>query len=93
MALETKAAVFPAVNDDPSSESGISLGENDIYIDPKAEARVIRKCDMFLVPLLTLAFLSAYLDRNNIGNAAAASLLIDLKMSKQQFASKTFITL
>jgi hypothetical protein len=88
MSPENKTAIL-AMKDAPSSETGISLGDaSEIYIDPKAEAKVLRKCDMFLVPLLTLAFLSAYLDRNNIGNAATAGLKEDLGMSAQQFASK-----
>lgn len=87
MSLENKTALS-GMKDAPSSETGVSLGDAEIYIDPKAEARVLRKCDMFLVPLLTLAFLSAYLDRNNIGNAATAGLKEDLGMSAQQFASK-----
>jgi hypothetical protein len=61
--------------------------ESEIYIDPVAEAKVLRKCDLYLVPLLTVAFLSAYLDRSNIGNAATAGLLTDIHMSSQQYAS------
>lgn len=66
----------------------ISNGSQDIYIDPAAEKRALLKCDLFLVPLLTAAFLLAYLDRSNIGNAAIAGLPEDLGMSSQQLASK-----
>jgi hypothetical protein len=54
------------------------LDNEDIYIDPIKERKLLWKCDMFLTSLLTLAFLSAYLDRSNIGNAAIAGLLPDL---------------
>lgn len=64
------------------------VNDEDIYIDPVAERKLLWKCDMFLTSLLTLAFLSAYLDRSNIGNAAIAGLLPDLNMSRQQLASK-----
>jgi MFS transporter, ACS family, DAL5 transporter family protein len=80
----------PIISED-ATESPISeqvIEESKIYIDPIAEARVLRKCDMYLVPLLTIAFLSAYLDRSNIGNAATAGLLTDTHMSSQQYASK-----
>jgi hypothetical protein len=65
-----------------------TTNDEDIYIDPVAERKLLWKCDMFLTSLLTLAFLSAYLDRSNIGNAAIAGLLPDLNMSRQQLASK-----
>jgi hypothetical protein len=64
------------------------VNDEDIYIDPVAERKLLWKCDMFLTSLLTLAFLSAYLDRSNIGNAAIAGLLPDLNMNRQQLASK-----
>src|SRR5262245_40083737 len=59
----------------------------DIYIDPAKERKLLWKIDAFLVPLLPLSFLSAYLDRSNIGNAAIAGMPEDLGMSKQELAS------
>jgi hypothetical protein len=64
-----------------------TVNDEDIYIDSRKERKLLWKCDMFLTSLLTLAFLSAYLDRSNIGNAAIAGLLPDLNMSRQQLAS------
>jgi hypothetical protein len=69
-------------------ESSPQPNDDDIYIDPEKERRLLWKCDIFLTSLLTLAFLSAYLDRSNIGNAAVAGMLTDLNMSRQDFASK-----
>jgi hypothetical protein len=63
------------------------VGDSEIYIDPIAEAKALRKCDMVLIPLFTIAFMSAYLDRSNIGNAQTAGLMTDLNMSTQQYAS------
>ncbi|KAH9907555.1 major facilitator superfamily domain-containing protein [Xylariomycetidae sp. FL2044] len=60
---------------------------NDIYIDPQRERRLLWKIDAFLVPLLTLFFLSAYLDRSNIGNAKIAGMPEELSMNDQQFAT------
>ena len=70
-------------------EKGVSVveDESEIYIDPVAEKKVLRKIDTFLVPLLTLVWLFAYLDRSNIGNAAVAGMLPELGMSKQDLAS------
>ncbi|KAK5115813.1 hypothetical protein LTR85_009407 [Meristemomyces frigidus] len=60
---------------------------DEIYIDPQRERRLLWKIDAFLVPLLTLSFLSAYLDRSNIGNAAIAGMPEDLGLSKQGLAN------
>lgn len=70
-----------------SAKEDPTVNDEDIYIDPVAERKLLWKCDMFLTSLLTLAFLSAYLDRSNIGNAAIAGLLPDLNMNRQQLAS------
>jgi hypothetical protein len=86
MSLEKKnPIVFEDATTSPASE--LMVEDSEIYIDPAAEAKVLRKCDLYLVPLLTVAFLSAYLDRSNIGNAATAGLLTDIHMSSQQYAS------
>ncbi|KAH8645496.1 major facilitator superfamily transporter [Xylariales sp. PMI_506] len=63
------------------------LDDEDIYIDPVKEKKLLHKCDLYLTSLLTLSFLSAYLDRSNIGNAAVAGMLPDLGMSSQDLAS------
>lgn len=70
----------------PNKEVSTTINEN-IFIDPAKERKLLWKCDLFLTSLLTLAFLSAYLDRSNIGNAAIAGLLPDLNMNKQQLAN------
>jgi len=67
---------------------GELIADSEIYIDPIAEPKVLRKCDIILIPLFTISFMAAYLDRSNIGNAQTAGLLTDLNMSSQQYASK-----
>ncbi|KAJ3497241.1 hypothetical protein NLG97_g2054 [Lecanicillium saksenae] len=44
------------------------------------EARMRLKMDLFLIPLVSLIYLLAFIDRSNIGNAAIAGLLKDLDM-------------
>ncbi|KAI1858481.1 uncharacterized protein JN550_012614 [Neoarthrinium moseri] len=61
--------------------------DEDIYIDPEKERKLLWKCDIYLTSLLTLSFLSAYLDRSNIGNAAVAGMLPDLGMTSQDLAN------
>ena len=41
----------------------------EIYIDPQAEKRLLRKLDLRLIPWLCLLYLISFLDRTNIGNA------------------------
>ncbi|EGX97251.1 MFS transporter, putative [Cordyceps militaris CM01] len=44
------------------------------------EARMRLKMDLYLIPLVSLIYLLAFIDRSNIGNAAIAGLLKDLNM-------------
>jgi hypothetical protein len=60
----------------------------DLYVDPIAQAKVLRKLDFNIAPLMCLAFLCAYLDRSNIGNAAIAGLNTDLYLSGNDYSSE-----
>ena len=42
----------------------------EIFIDPIAEKKLIRKLDLMLSPMMVLIFLVAYLDRSNIGECS-----------------------
>lgn len=49
-------------------EDDAQFGTSDeIFIDPVAEKKLIRKLDLMLSPMMVLIFLVAYLDRSNIG--------------------------
>lgn len=47
-------------------------------LDPAVEKRLRAKFDRTLVPLVFVAYLLAFLDRSNIGNAEAAGMRADL---------------
>lgn len=49
------------------------------------EAKVLRKMDVRLIPMLSILYLLAFLDRGNIGNAKIEGLLGDLNLTGQQF--------
>lgn len=87
MEFERKPIIGGVLSVPISVEEPVEASVEDIWIDPVEEAHILRKCDLCLVPLLTISFLSAYLDRSNIGNAAIAGLLPDLGMSRQQLAT------
>jgi hypothetical protein len=48
--------------------------------DPVLEEKLIRKCDLHVVPVLFVLFLLSFLDRTNIGNARIQGLERDLNM-------------
>ncbi|KAH8701746.1 retrograde regulation protein 2 [Talaromyces proteolyticus] len=52
---------------------------------------MIMKLDIVLLTLMSLAYLVAYLDRNNIGNARLMNFEKDLKLSSQQFYNATMV--
>jgi hypothetical protein len=54
-------------------------------IDPMVEARVRRKLDKHLIPLLSALYLLAFLDRSNIGNARIAGMEKDLDLSSDEY--------
>jgi hypothetical protein len=54
-------------------------------IDPVVEARVRRKLDTHLIPLLSALYLLAFLDRSNIGNARIAGMENDLRLTSDKY--------
>lgn len=87
--LERKAEIQADIRSMPEVEKN-AIDADEIYIDPERDRKLLWKVDAFLVPLLTLSFLSAYLDRSNIGNAAIAGLPEDLGLTDQQLASMKY---
>lgn len=51
-------------------------GENVYHVTPEMEARVVRKLDKRLVPLVMGLYLLAYLDRSNIGQVPSFYLVL-----------------
>ena len=54
-------------------------------IDPEQERKVVRKLDLFLIPIIMISFFFSFLDRINIGNAQVAGLSVDLGLHGTQF--------
>ncbi len=53
-------------------------GYQPLEIDAVTEKRLVRKMDRVVVPIVFLAYLFAFLDRSNIGNAETAGMSKDL---------------
>ncbi|KAF2868954.1 major facilitator superfamily domain-containing protein [Massariosphaeria phaeospora] len=60
-------------------------------IDPEAEKRLLRKCDLHVLPPLFVLFLVAFLDRVNIGNAKIQGLTEDLHLQNSDYNIALFV--
>jgi hypothetical protein len=60
-------------------------------IDRAAERRLLWKCDLHVVPILTVLFMFAFLDRINIGNARLMGLERDLGMTGHEYNIALFV--
>ncbi|KAF2197612.1 MFS general substrate transporter, partial [Delitschia confertaspora ATCC 74209] len=71
----------------------VDNGATDIIVEvsPEEEKRILSKVDWRLVPILSLLYLIAFIDRSNIGNAKIAGLTKDLNMHGLQY--NTAVTL
>ena len=80
----------------PGSMSTTEDGRNhDLHhlepIDQAAEKRLVRKCDLYVIPVLSLLYSLAFIDRINIGNARLQGLEKDLKMRGQDYNVALFV--
>lgn len=60
-------------------------------IDPEAEKKLIRKCDLHVLPPITVLFFLAFMDRTNIGNARIQGMSKDLNMTGRDYNLALFI--
>ncbi|KAF1949275.1 pantothenate transporter liz1 [Byssothecium circinans] len=65
-------------------EAGAAL-QMHTDVDPMLEARVRRKLDWNIIPLVSALYMFAFLDRSNIGNARIAGFENDLKLTSEQY--------
>ncbi|RKU41707.1 hypothetical protein DL546_002904 [Coniochaeta pulveracea] len=71
----------------PSRGESLEMGQEDMAgSDEKAlEKRLVRKLDLYLIPLVMSLYLFSFLDRVNIGNARLYHLEEDLHLTGNQF--------
>lgn len=50
-------------------EESTDAAEGTLAIDPKAEKKLLLKCDLHLLPPLTVIFFLSFMDRTNIGSS------------------------
>ena len=67
------------------ASANTSLTDDDkYYISPAAEKKLLRRLDLFTAPVLIAMYFSSFLDRVNIGNAAAAGMPQDIGLTGNQ---------
>jgi hypothetical protein len=68
------------------SEKHSQDAEQIPHFTPEQEERVLRKMDLRLIPMLSVLYLLAFLDRGNIGNAKIEGLVEDLGLTSQEYS-------
>jgi MFS family permease len=63
----------------------------DSGIDHHAEAKLVRKLDLFIIPITMLLYILSFLDRVNIGNARLYGLESDLGLHGSQYQTAVSI--
>ncbi len=66
-------------NTELSSETRLPSSPS-LELDPKAEAALLRKLDIHIIPVLFIIYFLCYLDRSNIGNAKIQGMTQDLEL-------------
>ena len=72
-----------------SAFEDLCLGEEPI--DPVAEKRLRWKCDLHVIPAISLLYMLAFIDRINIGNARIQGLEKDLHMEGSDYNVALFV--
>ncbi|KAF2089586.1 MFS general substrate transporter [Saccharata proteae CBS 121410] len=79
---DSKDAPFDCVKADSDEVSG----EWETYrIDPKLEKQLLRKLDIYVLPLLAIMYLFNSIDKSNLGNAKTDGLEDDLNFHGNQY--------
>ena len=77
------------LQDDSASSSASSKTDDELSSsnmeDSQMEARVLRKMDLYIIPLMMLLYFLSNLDKSNIGNAEVSGLSTDLHLKGAQF--------
>ncbi|RWA07634.1 hypothetical protein EKO27_g7470 [Xylaria grammica] len=65
--------------------------DQPVLFDAVAEKKLLRKCDLHVLPPITFIFFLAFLDRTNIGNAKIQGLTEDLNLTGHDYNVALFI--
>ncbi|KAH8772944.1 high-affinity nicotinic acid transporter-like protein [Hyaloscypha finlandica] len=65
--------------------------DEEFYVDPVKEVKLLAKLDLAFTPVIMLVYLSCFLDRSNIGNVKVAGILTDIHATDSQFSTAVSI--
>jgi MFS family permease len=85
MSLSEKEAIGKSSALLPEDSHVDAEAAHEYFIDPVAEARLVRKQDLRVLPMIFLMYLFTFLDRTNLGNARIAGLEADLGLGTYGF--------
>ncbi|KAK3845987.1 MAG: major facilitator superfamily domain-containing protein [Linnemannia gamsii] len=86
MSIEARRRSLVGIRMNEKEKQEIAYDHHDFHPDPAVIARLRRKIDWHLLPLLSLMYLFSFLDRVNIGNAKVAGLEKDLNLSPSEYS-------
>jgi hypothetical protein len=92
----TSLSLIAEMEKGDASNGSIDIAASDasvsqtLTIDPNRGAKLVRKLDLYIAPVMTIIFLTAYIDRANLGNAASAGMTQDIGMASSQLGSKLY---
>jgi MFS family permease len=78
--METATPIKPTSSSDSKQSIDIQVDGETYTIDPSAEARLVWKFDLRILPILAVMYLFNSIDKANLGNAKTAGLEEDLGM-------------
>ncbi|ORY55160.1 MFS general substrate transporter [Leucosporidium creatinivorum] len=82
----TEHVEHPIDSKGSSAVQGAMVTKPARELTPEEEARLYRKLDIHLLPMLGVLYLLSFMDRGNIGNARLAGLETDLGMAGYDYA-------
>ncbi|PLB52522.1 MFS general substrate transporter [Aspergillus steynii IBT 23096] len=68
------------------SSAQIENAEEALSFTPEEEKALVRKIDLYLLPMIWIMYLLSYLDRTNIGNAKISGMEDDLNLSSNEYS-------
>lgn len=72
-------------------DGGFEATENINPYNAALARRVTRKCDLRLVPILGMLYLTAFLDRSNVANAKLYGMVTDLNMPSNGYNTALWV--
>ena len=75
----------------PKSSGSLEKLEQLEPIDPREEKKLLRKLDLHVLPMISLLYMLAFVDRINIGNARIQGLEKDLGMKGNNYNIALFV--